>query len=84
MGIYNGHRPFLPVCFETVVTVIFTADLFTHHSIHNPDKSWLYLHKPTTTTITHHPIQGKLKNNAIIFGKFGVPNPVTGSHPFVA
>ena len=24
----------------------------------------------------------RLKNSSSIFGKFGVPNPVTGSHPF--
>jgi hypothetical protein len=30
------------------------------------------------------PCYGRLINNSSILGKFGVPRPVTGSHPFMA
>ena len=29
-------------------------------------------------------VHGRLRNNSTIFGKFGVPNPVNGSHPSTA
>lgn len=71
MSIYKASPPPPPSLLTTIAT------FHPSSSIHN-----LILTNHDLMPI--HRFQGKLKNSANIFGKFGVPSPVTGSQPVVA